>query len=101
LIDAEVSAYVIEPSPITGILTGRPTARANVAHFMCELIEDEALWSKWKFGMPVIMNAMPDSERKTDSPSASTSRHAIEIEHDIGGGGRNCEPAQLAPTSPA
>jgi len=56
LIDAEVSPYDIKASPTTGILTGRPTARSNVAHFMTELIENADLWSKWKFRMPVIMN---------------------------------------------
>ena len=56
LINAEVSAYDIEESPTTGIFTGRPTTRSNVAHFMTELIEKPALWSRWKFGAPVIMN---------------------------------------------
>ncbi len=57
LIDADVSPYVINESPTTGILTGRPTARSNVAHFMTELIENPELWDKWKFRMPVVMNA--------------------------------------------
>ena len=57
LIDAEVSPYDIEESPTTGIFTGRPTTRANVAHFMTELIDNTALWNTWKFRMPVIMNS--------------------------------------------
>ncbi len=57
LINAEVSPYDIEESPATGIFTGRPTTRSNVAHFMTELIENTELWSKWKFRMPVIMNS--------------------------------------------
>jgi len=57
LIDAEVTSYEITESPITGIFTGRPTTRANVAHFMAELIEDERIWNTWKFRMPVIMNS--------------------------------------------
>ena len=56
LIDAEVSPYDIKESPTTGIFTGRPTTRSNVAYFMTELIENAELWSKWKFRMPVIMN---------------------------------------------
>ncbi|MFT5132278.1 MAG: nucleoside-diphosphate-sugar epimerase [Gammaproteobacteria bacterium] len=56
LINAEVSAYEVNESPTTGILTGRPTSRSNVAHFMTELIENAELWSTWKFRMPVIMN---------------------------------------------
>ena len=57
LIDADVSPYDITASPLTGILSGRPTSRANVAHFMTRLIEDESLWNTWKFGAPVIMNS--------------------------------------------
>lgn len=57
LIDSEVSPYDINESPTTGILSGRPTARSNVAHFMTELIDDADLWRTWKFRMPVIMNA--------------------------------------------
>ena len=57
LIDAELSPYDINESPTTGILTGCPTARSNVAHFMTELIETSELWTMWKFRMPVVMNA--------------------------------------------
>lgn len=57
LINAEVSPYEIRESPSTGIFTGRPTTRSNVAHFMIELIENPKLWSTWKFSMPVIMNS--------------------------------------------
>ena len=57
LINAEVSPYDVTESPVTGLFTGRPTTRSNVARFMTQLIEDEALWDTWKFKMPVIMNA--------------------------------------------
>ena len=60
LIDAEVSPYDLVASPVTDILHGRPTARANVAHFMTRLIEDKALWTAWKFRTPVIMNSQGD-----------------------------------------
>lgn len=63
LIDAPLSPYDIKPSPTTGLISGRPTARANVAHFMTTLIEDDALWRTWKFAMPVVMNA--DSTQNT------------------------------------
>lgn len=58
LINAQVSSYEINESPTTGIFTGRPTSRANVAHFMIELIDNTELWTKWKFRMPVIMNSI-------------------------------------------
>lgn len=57
LIDAEVSPYDINESPTTGLLSGQPTARSNVAHFMVALIEDAELWSTWRFRMPVVMNS--------------------------------------------
>ena len=58
LINADISAYDIEPAPTTGIFTGRPTTRANVAHFMVDLTENAEMWVRWKFKMPVIMNAL-------------------------------------------
>ena len=61
LIDAELSRYEVGESPSTGILSGRPTARANVAHFMAELIDDDELWRTWRFRMPVIMNSEGDA----------------------------------------
>ncbi len=60
LTNADVSRYDIQESPTTGIFSGRPTARSNVAHFMVELIESADLWNRWKFRMPVIMNAEDD-----------------------------------------
>ena len=56
LINADISPYEIQISPTTGIFSGRPTTRANVARFMLDLIESEGLWNTWKFTMPVIMN---------------------------------------------
>jgi hypothetical protein len=56
LVNADISPYELAESPTTGIFTGRPTSRSNVARFMTELIEKPELWSTWKFRMPVIMN---------------------------------------------
>ena len=57
LVDAEVSSYDITESPVTSIFSGRPTARANVARLMTELIENADLWDTWKFRMPVVANS--------------------------------------------
>ena len=57
LINEVVSAYEIAESPSTSLFTGQPTARSNVAHFMVRLIEDDSLWTSWKFRMPVIINS--------------------------------------------
>lgn len=58
LIDSGVSEYVIQAAPSTAILTGAPTARANVAHFMVTLVENSKLWDEWKFRCPVIMDVV-------------------------------------------
>ena len=57
LVNAEISPYELAASPVTPLFDGRATTRANVAHFMTQLVRDEALWERWKFQMPVIMNA--------------------------------------------
>ncbi|MBT6491270.1 MAG: NAD(P)H-binding protein [Deltaproteobacteria bacterium] len=58
LIDENVSTYDVVASPVTGIFSGRPTTRANVAHFMLELVDSDDLWDTWKYKMPVIMNSL-------------------------------------------
>ena len=56
LINAEISNYEIVASPPQTIFNGLTTTRANVAHFICELIEKQNLWSQWEGKMPVIFN---------------------------------------------
>ena len=58
LIDENVSSYDVVASPVTGLLSGRPTTRANVAHFMLGLVDNDDLWETWRYKMPVIMNAV-------------------------------------------
>ncbi len=58
LIDADVSDYDVAQSPITTIFSGRPTSRANVAHFIKALVIGAKIWQRWKFTMPVIMNTV-------------------------------------------
>jgi len=58
LIDAAaVSAYDAHPSPTrSAIFDAGQTSRINVAHFMAELITDEAVWTRWRGQMPVLYN---------------------------------------------
>ena len=58
LIDADVSAYLTEKKPSVGLFSGRPTSRANVAHFMKQLVTDEQTWKEWRFQMPVLSNQL-------------------------------------------
>ena len=55
--EPEVTEYDLHPSPIRSPLfnPGR-TSRINVAHFMAELIMNDALWDRWKRRMPVVYN---------------------------------------------
>lgn len=56
LIDSDaITAYDVHPSPVRGVIfdTGT-TSRIQVAHFMLELITDDALWERWRGRMPVI-----------------------------------------------
>lgn len=51
----QVSNYVVHPSPTrSAIFNAGRTSRINVAHFMAELITDEATWRQWQGRMPVI-----------------------------------------------
>lgn len=55
--EATVTEYQLHPSPIESALFGsRETSRINVAHFMADLMTDEACWAQWKGQMPVIYN---------------------------------------------
>jgi nucleoside-diphosphate-sugar epimerase len=55
---AEVTAYETHPSPTrSAIFDAGATSRINVAAFMAALIDDEAVWRKWRGGMPVIYDA--------------------------------------------
>ena len=54
-----VTAYEIHPSPIrSALFNPGVTSRINVAHFMADLISDDATWNKWKGQMPVIYNSI-------------------------------------------
>lgn len=53
--EAEVTEYEVHPSPTrSAIFDAGKTSRINVAHFMAELILDDATWDRWKRQMPVI-----------------------------------------------
>eukprot|EP00438_Fugacium_kawagutii_P019180 Skav219369 [mRNA] locus=scaffold76:625111:625845:- [translate_table: standard] len=57
LIDGEVSKYELNENLVCSIFTAGQTSRANVAHFMCELVQDPSTWQKWKGKFPLIYNA--------------------------------------------
>nr|WP_121272860.1 NAD(P)-binding oxidoreductase [Pedobacter schmidteae] len=59
LTDTEIiTGYHSHASPTrSALFDPGQTSRINVAHFMCQLIVDEAVWNKWKGQMPVIYNS--------------------------------------------
>ncbi len=63
LVDAaEVTAYDLHPSPIrSAIFDAGQVSRINVAHFMADLITEEAVWDRWRGQMPVIYNRSGDA----------------------------------------
>jgi hypothetical protein len=58
LIDEDtVTEYELHPSPTrSAIFDAGKTSRINCAHFMADLITDDAVWQAWKGQMPVVYN---------------------------------------------
>lgn len=54
--EGEVSEYRLSDELVNSIFRPGETNMANVAHFMCELTTDAAMWRRWKGKMPVIVN---------------------------------------------
>jgi len=59
LLDGDVSDYALHEGLISSLARPDSTNRANVAHFMCELVTNPKAWDDWKGKMPVIVNASP------------------------------------------
>jgi len=57
LIEGDVTDYVVHEGLVSSLARPDSTNMANVAHFMCELVEDPALFDRWAGKMPVIVNA--------------------------------------------
>lgn len=53
--EEKAGSYGVYESPKSSpVFAAGKTGRIDVAHFMAELLSDEALWGKWKYKMPVI-----------------------------------------------
>ncbi len=65
LVDEErVSEYELAASPTRSpVFNPGKTSRINVAHFMAELIADDATWSAWKGAMPVVYDRRSGKEK--------------------------------------
>jgi hypothetical protein len=57
LLDGDVTEYVLHEGLVSSLAKPDHTSRANVAHFMCDLVTEPRVWKAWRGGMPVIVNA--------------------------------------------
>lgn len=59
LLGGEISEYALHEGLVSSLARADSTNMANVAHFMCELVEDPELFDHWAAKLPVIVNAAP------------------------------------------
>jgi hypothetical protein len=57
LVEGDVTEYALHEGLVSSLAKPDSTNMSNVAHFMCELVEDPALFDEWAGKMPVIINA--------------------------------------------
>ena len=55
--EGDVTEYALHEGLVASLAKADDTNMANVAHFMCELVEDPALFGTWAGKMPVIVNS--------------------------------------------
>lgn len=58
LLDGAVPEYGLSADLTNSVFAPGSTNRANVAHFMCELLADPAAWATCKGKLPAINNAV-------------------------------------------
>jgi hypothetical protein len=56
LLEGPVSDYALHEFLVDGLFTPGRSNRANVAHFMCELVTHSSTWEAWKGKLPVVVN---------------------------------------------
>lgn len=57
LLEGDVTPYTVHEGLVHGLFRPGTTRMANVAHFMAELVTDEATWAAWASKLPVIVDA--------------------------------------------
>jgi len=57
--EGDVTPYALHEGLVSSLARPDETSMANVAHFMCELATDEAVWATWRGKLPVIVNSSP------------------------------------------
>jgi nucleoside-diphosphate-sugar epimerase len=59
LLEGDVTGYAIHEGLVDSLFKPGATNMANVARFMCDLVEDAALFDRWAGKLPVVVNAAP------------------------------------------
>ena len=61
------SPYTCHPTLQNGIFNAGSSTRANIGHFIAELVTDSSVWTRWRNQCPQILDdCAPASERKTE-----------------------------------
>jgi uncharacterized protein YbjT (DUF2867 family) len=55
--EGDVTEYALHEGLVDSLFHPGETNRANVAHFMCDLVTDPGVWAAWRGKPPVIVNA--------------------------------------------
>jgi hypothetical protein len=55
-VDGSITKYSVHQQLQTRILCPGQTTKANIAHFMCDLALEPAVWQAWKHKMPTILD---------------------------------------------
>ncbi|GJJ74190.1 hypothetical protein EMPS_06548 [Entomortierella parvispora] len=69
-IDGEVSEYTVLETTMYAFYTPDKITKANIAHFMCELLDEPKKWEQWRFKMPVIIDTHQPGKQTQPSPHA-------------------------------
>jgi nucleoside-diphosphate-sugar epimerase len=65
LVEGDASAYRTHDGLVASLFRPDRTRMANAARFMAELATDEALWTRWRGRMPVVVDAPADAAAGT------------------------------------
>lgn len=60
LVEGEVTRYAVHETLVSGLFKPDHSRMANVAHFICELVEDPGTWRTWAGKLPVVVDATPE-----------------------------------------
>jgi hypothetical protein len=56
LVEGDVSDYAVHETLVSSLFKPASTRMANVAHFMCELVQDPVTWERWAGKLPVVVD---------------------------------------------